>query len=52
MTPPALVPVPPDRDVLLAARRRAALRRVHRSGSAARMRAMLLAAESGVGRPD
>ncbi len=43
-------PVPLDPDVVLAARRRAALRRAQRQRSAARMSAMLVAAGPGAGR--
>ncbi len=49
MSLPDPVPVP-DPDVVLAARRRAALRRAHRQRSAARLTAMLVAAGPGAGR--
>jgi hypothetical protein len=52
MALPDPVPVALDRDLVLAARRRAALRRAQRQRSAARLTAMLVAAGPGVGRPD
>jgi hypothetical protein len=52
MTPPDPSPAPVlDGALVLAARRRAALRRANRQRSAARRNAMLLAAGPGAGRP-
>jgi hypothetical protein len=51
MSLPDQVPVAPDRDLVLAARRRAALRRAQRQRSAARVAAMLVAAGPGPGSP-
>ncbi|SEO95353.1 hypothetical protein [Trujillonella endophytica] len=42
-----VVTASPDRDLLLAAHRRAALRRAHRRQSSARLAAMLTAAGAG-----
>jgi len=50
MPAPLTTPVTDDRDLYLAASRRAALRRVHRRQSSARMAAMLAAATPRAGR--
>ena len=50
MPAPLTPPVVDDRDLYLAASRRAALRRAHRRQSSARLAAMLAAADAGTGR--
>ncbi|MGY1637380.1 hypothetical protein ACI78V_12090 [Geodermatophilus sp. SYSU D00742] len=52
MTLPDPVPVVPDRELVLAVRRRTALRRAQRQRSAARMAAMLVAAGPATGPRD